>query len=237
MSRLSKNVNFLFQTNSLTPQKHNKKVLRSFYKKRINDLSPALKKQKQKQIVDLLCKLPLWKKASYIAVYRALEDEPCLSPFCDLWRNKVCFPVIKDSVLEFYKDKGQWQKNSFLIFEPLSKPENQIPLDEISVFLIPGRAFDRSGGRLGRGKGYYDKALASVGKNQQAFNRREKDPAKTLKKGRKKKALFIGVAFAEQIHNERLPLSEHDILFDLLVTDNFVLKSLNGKRKDKIVRK
>ena len=98
MFRLDKDSNLPFQIRYTNLQEKNKKSLRSSYKKRIDKLSPSLKTQKQKQITNLLIKQPFWKKAIHIGVYQALKDEPCISSFYNLWEDKVCFPVIKNSV-------------------------------------------------------------------------------------------------------------------------------------------
>jgi len=84
------------------------------------------------------------------------------------------------------------------IREPVGGDE--FPAQRIDLIVTPGLAFDRSGGRLGRGGGCYDRFLARPGVS----------------------ALRCGVAFDEQIV-ERLPLGPHDQAVDLLVTDKQVL--------------
>jgi 5-formyltetrahydrofolate cyclo-ligase len=70
-----------------------------------------------------------------------------------------------------------------------------ISLDQITAFVIPGIAFDRAGGRIGWGRGYYDATLEAV-------------PA----------ALRIGLAFECQLvdHIAREP---HDIPVNYIVTE------------------
>ncbi len=199
-----------------------KKSLRAFYRRKSALLSPSLKKEKEKKIVYFLNKLPFWKKASSIAVYKALKNEPCLLAFCNLRKGKVCFPAVEGDSLSFYKSDGSWRASRLKALEPPAQPKNKVSLKSISVFLVPGQAFDRNGGRLGRGKGYYDKTLASAYKtgapSSASWN--------FDKWGR---APFIGIAFSDQVHNEPLPLLPHDILMDFLVTDRFILMPLNKR--------
>jgi 5-formyltetrahydrofolate cyclo-ligase len=64
--------------------------------------------------------------------------------------------------------------------------------------LVPGRAFTKAGGRLGRGGGTYDRWINA---------QRKKNPA----------TRFIGVCFRCQIIKE-LPMEEHDEKVDEVVT-------------------
>ena len=199
--------------------KTSKKSLRLFYQNKLSALPLFQKKQKTKKINQILLKMPFWDKARFIAVYKAFQQEPCLSSFCSVWKDKICFPVIKKDQLAFYTNKEElWQKNQFNIREPIPKKENRVKLKDISVFLIPGLAFDRRGGRLGRGYAYYDRALSKPKKNSRSWD---------------KPALFIGLAFIEQIHSSALPLSQHDILMDYVATDQFVLQPLTSKQGGK----
>lgn len=70
------------------------------------------------------------------------------------------------------------------------------PVEEIDLVIVPALAFDRSGHRLGRGGGFYDRFLA-----------RPELEAKT-----------IGLAFAEQIV-PNVPIQPLDLPVDVVVTD------------------
>jgi len=69
-------------------------------------------------------------------------------------------------------------------------------LTRIDVVLVPGLAFDRSGNRLGRGKGYYDRFLRRL-------------PADVL---------TIGLAFDGMVR-EWIPHSENDYPVKMVVTE------------------
>jgi len=82
---------------------------------------------------------------------------------------------------------------------PEPDPEKASALDpaEIDLVVVPGSAFDRHGGRLGYGGGFYDRFLA-----EQAPN-----------------AFRVALAFELQVIEGRLPLEPHDQPLDCLVTE------------------
>jgi 5-formyltetrahydrofolate cyclo-ligase len=71
-----------------------------------------------------------------------------------------------------------------------------VPLDEITAFIIPGLAFDRSGGRIGWGKGHYDATLTDAHAN----------------------AIRIGLAFECQVV-DNVPREPHDVPLDAIMTE------------------
>ena len=100
-----------------------------------------------------------------VALYAALADEVDLLPLVawDAGRRWV-FPRVCGEDLVFHEVRGvadDLAPGSCGIREP-SPALPRVPIPEIDVFLCPGLAFDPNGGRLGRGRGYYDRALASA---------------------------------------------------------------------------
>lgn len=84
--------------------------------------------------------------------------------------------------------------------EPDPARTDQLDPGELDLVLVPGSAFDRRGGRLGYGGGYYDRFLAAAAP----------------------RALRIGLAFDLQVV-EALPLLPHDQRLHYLVTESGVI--------------
>lgn len=74
--------------------------------------------------------------------------------------------------------------------------------EDYDIVFVPGVAFDKRGGRLGRGRGFYDRFL------------------------QKTKGLRVGLAFSFQVL-EQIPTSEQDENLDVLVTEDLIYRFRN----------
>ncbi len=143
---------------------------------------------------------PLWARSPAVLGYLATEDEPGIdgllmdgihrghwvaAPRMD-WDAKTMAPRV-------LHDMEHVEVRRHGVREPLGSCE-PMSLDRVGLVLVPGVAFDRRGGRLGRGAGFYDRLLARL-------------PAKAVK---------IGVAFSAQLVEE-IPMETHDVRLDGLV--------------------
>lgn len=138
-----------------------------------------------------------------VALFHPLGQEPSLMQLTQSGSaRRFAFPKMLDSTLTFYSfEKGaSWQTGRFGVSEPDTSHARQVDLNDLALICIPGVAFDRTGARLGRGQGFYDRALKDY-------------------RGTK-----VGVAYAAQVLTEALPRERHDVTMDYLVTENYILK-------------
>jgi 5-formyltetrahydrofolate cyclo-ligase len=143
---------------------------------------------------------PEWQQAKAVLLFAPLADELDLWPAAErvlaagarlalprfdagarLYGAAVVGNLQRDVV------PGHWG-----IREPAAHCPAQ-PLNQLDFALIPGLAFDRSGRRLGRGKGYYDQLLPAI------------------------TGLRCGVAMDLQVVPE-LPVEQHDQYVDCILT-------------------
>lgn len=100
------------------------------------------------------------------------------------------------------------------IQEPVSAPVcEQEELYRPDVVFVPGLAFDRRGGRLGYGRGYYDRLRA-------AWEAELTGPPGA--------PLWIGLAFGLQVVPE-VPMDHHDAYMDMLITEDGLMDLRKGE--------
>lgn len=98
-----------------------------------------------------------------LAVFSPLPGEVDLIEFtANHPDRRWVYPRVTGKNLTFHVVKTPATELTSGAFGILEPPPNltEIPVAEIDVFFCPGLAFDASGGRLGRGKGFYDRMLA-----------------------------------------------------------------------------
>ena len=147
--------------------------------------------------------------ANCIASYSAFDNEVDTGAVHTLLLGSpkiLCLPRVEreDGKIIWHKVyKGsEMTVSPYGILEPIGSGANtQVNPSEIDLFLVPGVCFDLKGYRIGYGKGYYDKALASA---------------------RDGKAFRIGLAYDFQIV-EQLPFDSWDEKVDMVITEERII--------------
>ncbi len=123
------------------------------------------------QIATHITHLPFWQDAETIFAYVAMDDEVDLhAVLLSAYRGgkAVALPRIDGDGLSFRAvDRTSFERKEGLELHPYGclQPHESAPElvpDSSSLVLVPGRQFDRTGVRLGRGGGYYDRFLAGL---------------------------------------------------------------------------
>jgi 5-formyltetrahydrofolate cyclo-ligase len=121
------------------------------------------------QICRTVLAQPVWKEARAVLLFAPTRFEPDIRPLLEnaLRSGKVVtlprYSVERNIYLpcRVEESDGNLQPGPFGIAEP--GPAGPIfPANQLDFSLVPGVGFALNGGRLGRGKGHYDRLLAEV---------------------------------------------------------------------------
>jgi len=131
---------------------------------------PAVAEAAGRAVADLLLAEPRVRAASRVALYAALPDElPTRLLFERLGELGIecLLPRIPAESIEFARVE-RWEDLRRGLFDVLEPAEDlpALALGGGDVVIVPGVAFDACGNRLGRGKGYYDRALSGARDSQ-----------------------------------------------------------------------
>ena len=135
----------------------------------------------------------------------ALPEEPDTTTWFErAWAlgKQTAVPCMMPGTLELKHTRltslQHLQHGAFGVPEPIPKFREWVEPEALDLVLVPGVAFDRKGGRLGFGKGYYDRFLS------------------------KTSALRMGVAFSAQVIPD-VPTEPHDVPMHTLLTENGIM--------------
>lgn len=197
-----------------------KTKLRNDLKTRLVAMDAAARAEKSKAACRNLIETPQFSQAAVVMIYLSLPHEVDTSTaILAAWQQGKTVAVPKIS----------WQQRHMIpviitslevgFSTEVGGLRNPItgvpmPLEEIGIVVAPALGFDRKGNRLGRGGSYYDRFFAN-----KDFH-----------------AVKCGLGFQEQIIDS-VPVTEHDVRMDMLVTDDEVLyfsKEIEGSRNERI---
>jgi len=189
-----------------------RQLLRTELRARRRALTPSQQAAASAWVLRHLMGLPAFRRARHIALYLANDGELDLYPVAEqLWKmGKHCYlPVLHPTLgrqLWFVEFTAATPliSNRFNIPEPDHRGAHKLPAQHLDMVLLPLVGFDRAGGRLGMGGGFYDTTFA-------------------FHQGRQGKPYLVGIAHSCQ-EVETLELASWDIPLAAVVTDKEVIQ-------------
>lgn len=142
--------------------------------------------------------LPQFQESQTILLYWSMEDEVQTHDFVNRWYKEktLLLPCVDGNDLRLRQYTGpecMKEGEQFGIGEPTG-PE-YTTLDNVQMIIVPGVAFDRSGNRMGRGRGFYDRLLKST-----------------------PRAYKVGVAFNFQMV-DHVPIEDFDVPMNAVIAE------------------
>ena len=131
-------------------------------------LSPDQRAAAARALRDAVLEMPQVQMAGTIAAYYSLSSEPDTHGLVyALWKRGgyVLLPLLRpDADLDWasYEGPDSLRPGPRGLAEPSEPPRGMDAVTRADLVLVPALAVDRSGLRLGRGGGSYDRALARV---------------------------------------------------------------------------
>jgi 5-formyltetrahydrofolate cyclo-ligase len=173
-----------------------------------DSLDPDIKKAKDSLIKEKLFSLEEFRQAPVVFFFASFRSE--VSTFAQIEEalslgKRVILPSVdsrkKELRLYEIKELSELSTGYMDIPEPAVSEERERDINDVTLVIMPGAAFDPKGNRLGYGGGYYDRILSRL----------------------RRKIPLVALAYEEQILDS-VPAGPHDIRVHIIVTDRRVIR-------------
>jgi 5-formyltetrahydrofolate cyclo-ligase len=173
------------------------------------------KDERSRTIGERLVALPEYLRAHTVMYYVDVRSEVRTRhylPTALQHDKRIVVPYCVEGELELFllKSMDELAIGMYRILEPRAElrslPDKRVSVDELDLIIVPGVAFDRNGGRMGHGFGYYDKLLQHA---------RPDTP-------------LVALAFECQLFPE-IPAEAHDVFMDKIISETNVFTG-KGRR-------
>lgn len=140
-----------------------KKLLRRLMQARRDAHDPKVASHRSRLAQEYILTSPIWRQAVFVGLYMPIGSEAdtgLLFSTALATGKKLYLPKItnkEEKLMQFAPclEPSDLQPGLWNILEPPAGPQPE----KLDILVIPGLAFDYSGGRLGYGGGYYDRYL------------------------------------------------------------------------------
>jgi 5-formyltetrahydrofolate cyclo-ligase len=160
---------------------------------KLNSLEIA---KRSKSIQEFVINSKEFRQAKVVGAYFAFGSEVTTESIIEQAKTlvkKIALPRVEEDKITFYELSSikSLIRGRFGIMEP----PPYVPISEIDILVVPGIAFDKTGNRLGYGKGYYDRLMSG------------------------KQTFSIGLAYSFQLL-ENLPYDRYDKRLDAIASED-----------------
>ncbi|MFA5974843.1 MAG: 5-formyltetrahydrofolate cyclo-ligase [Elusimicrobiota bacterium] len=187
-----------------------KTEIRARYIEKRNQLAPAVREQESAQIRECILQHPAWKEAGTLLLYVSCGSEVATHRLITEaleQKKRVIVPLISSDknetlVSELYRFSELFPGPFKKVLEPGPAFRKLVDPSEVELALVPGVVFDKRGGRIGFGGGYFDRLLPKM-----------------------PQAPRWGLAFSIQIYPAPLPKEAHDMRMHVLITEQGLMET------------